>query len=300
MCLTAVMCIEGSAMPEEKRNEIERGAIRVLIVDGFGNHYWEQTTRLIKGILDSSGLFAIDVSTTPATKEAEGWDIWRPRFSDYDVVIQSCNSLGGRPIWPREVEKDLETFVSQGGGLYILHSGNNSFAHWGEYNRMIGLGWRNKNFGAAITIDAQGTVKRMPAGEGDGTGHGRRLDTVLTRLGDHPIHKGLPRQWMAADLEIYRYARGPAENLSVLSYALEPKTGLNFPIEWVVGYDKGSVYNSTFGHVWEGDTNPSGIRCVAFQTLFIRAMEWLSGREVTWVVPDNFPDDQQIQLQVTE
>ena len=247
-----------------------------------------------------AGLFSIEVSTTPATKEAEGWDTWRPQFSAYDVVIQSCNSLGGRPIWPREVEKDLEAFVSQGGGLYILHSGNNSFAHWGEYNRMIGLGWRNKNFGSAITIDADGAVQRVAPGAGDRTGHGQRLDTVLTRLGDHPIHSGLPTQWKAADLEIYRYARGPAENLTVLSYALEPKTGLNFPVEWVVGYGEGSVYNSTFGHVWEGDTNPPGIRCVAFQTLFVRAMEWLSGRDVTWPVPDNFPDDQQIQLKAVE
>ena len=118
ICLTALLCAESLAMSEENQKNVEKGAIRVLIVDGFGNHYWEQTTRLVRDILDSSGLFNIDVSTTPATKEAEGWDTWRPHFSNYDVVIQSCNSLGGGPIWPREVESDLEAFVSQGGGLY--------------------------------------------------------------------------------------------------------------------------------------------------------------------------------------
>jgi hypothetical protein len=41
------------------------------------------------------------------------------------------------------------------------------------------------------------------------------VDALLVRLGDHPIHAGLPRQWVAADLEIYRYARGAAEKASL-------------------------------------------------------------------------------------
>ena len=162
---------------------------------------------------------------------------------------------------------------------------------------MIGLGWRNKDFGSAITIDSDGSVVRVAPGKGGNTSHGKRIDATLTRLGNHPIHKDLPKQWKVADLEVYRYARGPAENLTVLSYTREPKTGLNFPIEWVVSYGKGRVYNSTFGHVWKGDTNPPAMRCVAFQTLLIRAIEWLSGNEVTWPVPDAFPDNRNIQLQ---
>ena len=275
----------------------KRVATRVLIVDGFSNHNWQQTTLLTKNILESSGLFAVDVSTAPPAETAAGWDVWRPAFSKYDVVIQNCNSLGNRPSWPRAVQADLEKFVSHGGGLYILHSGNNSFMQWPEYNRMIGLGWRQKDFGEAITINADGGVVRVAAGQGRGTSHGDRVDALLTRLGDHPIHKDFPRQWMVADLEVYSYARGPADNLTVLSYAREPATGLNFPIEWVVNYGKGRVYNSTFGHVWEGDTNPPGMRCVAFQTLLIRAVQWLGGNEVTWPLADNFPDNQNIRLQ---
>lgn len=274
--------------------------MRILIVDGFSNHQWQQTTLLTKRILESSGLFLVDVSTAPPTSSSPGWDSWRPQFSSYDVVVQNCNSYGDRPSWPSEVQKDLENFVSNGGGLYILHSANNAFETWDAYNRMIGLGWRNKDFGTAITIDSDGATVRVPSGQGGNTSHGKRMDAVLTRLGDHPIHTDVPRQWKAADLEVYSYARGPAENLTVLSYAREPKTGLNFPIEWVVLYGKGRVYNSTFGHVWEGDQNPSAMRCVAFQTLLIRALEWLSGNEVTWPVPSNFPDERTIQLQTED
>lgn len=154
-----------------------------------------------------------------------------------------------------------------GGGLHIFYSANNSFESWQECNRVIGLGWRKRDFGTAIAIGANGLEVRVPPGDGGDTGHGKRVDAVLTRLGEHPIHQDLPRRWNAADLEIYHYARGLAENLTVLSYALEPQTGLDFPIEWVMSYGAGRVYNSTFGHVWPGDKSPPAMRCIAFQTL---------------------------------
>ena len=160
---------------------------------------------------------------------------------------------------------------------------------------MIGLGWRNKDFGWAITVTPEGEILRIPAGQGDKTNHGKRFDAVLTRLGDHPIHQGLPKRFKAADLEVYRYARGPAENLTVLSYARDPETGFNFPVEWTVSYGKGWVYNSTFGHVWKNDVNPPGARCVAFQTLLVRAVEWLAKDEVITPVPGNFPNALSVQ-----
>src|SRR5687768_7964576 len=69
--------------------------IRVLIVDGFSNHDWKLTTALIRGILEPTGLFQVTVSTAPTTKDASGWDTWRPNFSGHDVVIQTCNDING-------------------------------------------------------------------------------------------------------------------------------------------------------------------------------------------------------------
>ena len=50
------------------------GPIRVLIVDGYSNHDWRQTTALIRGFLEPTGLFAITVSTAPPTTDAPGWE----------------------------------------------------------------------------------------------------------------------------------------------------------------------------------------------------------------------------------
>jgi hypothetical protein len=270
--------------------------IRVLIVDGFSNHDWQLTTTLIRGILEPTHLFTVDVSTAPPRRDAPGWDTWRPDFASYDVVVQTCNDINGGPSWPTPVRGAFERFVAEGGGVYVWHAGNNAFPDWPAYNQMIGLGWRKKDFGPAVAITDDEQLVRIPAGEGLATGHGERATTLVKRLGEHPIHAGLPRQWLTPDIEVYHYARGPAQNLTVLSYGFDPQTRMNWPLEWTVSYGRGRVYTSTFGHVWTGDTQPERMRCAGVQTLFVRALQWLAKREVTWPVPADFPTAEKVSI----
>ena len=110
-----------------------------------------------------------------------------------------------------------------------------------------------------------------------------------------PDSKASCKQWRA-DLEA-PLARGPAKNLTVLSYAKEAKTQLNFPVEWVVHYGEGRIYTSTYGHHWHNQTeSPAGMRCAAFQTLLHRAIYWLAKREVPGTIPNNFPGTEKISL----
>ncbi len=101
---------------------------------------------------------------------------------------------------------------------------------------------------------------------------------------------------MAADIEVYGYARGPAEGVTVIAYAKEEQTGLQFPIEWTVQYGKGRVFVSTYGHVWTGDPDPKGMHCAAFQTIMIRALKWLAGRDPGRCRPPDFPAPDRISL----
>jgi hypothetical protein len=263
--------------------------IRVLIVDGFSNHDWRLTTRYIRAILDGARQFTVDVSTSPPDAASPGWDQWRPRFADYDVVVQNCNDIGGGPSWPQAVRTALEQYVRRGGGLYVWHSGNNAFANWPAYNEMIGLGWRDRSYGTALVVRDDGHLARVPPGEGESTGHGARFDALITRLGEHPLERGLPRQWLAANIEVYYYVRGPAKHVQVLSYAREPHTQLNWPTEWTVRYGRGRVYTSTFGHVWKGDSQPVTVRDAGVQTLLVRGLQWLAHRPVDRAVPADFP-----------
>ncbi|HSY19294.1 MAG TPA: ThuA domain-containing protein [Candidatus Acidoferrales bacterium] len=265
--------------------------IRVLIVDGFSNHDWQQTTLLIQGVLKPSGLFEVSVSTTPQSTNGEDWAAWRPNFSKYDVVIQTCNDISHGPKWPEPVKKDFEGFVRNGGGVYIFHSAENAFVGWKEYEQMVGLCWRKADYGTAIRVNEDGSLVRIPPGEGSGTSHGKRGDVLVTRLGDDLIHAGMPRAWLSPDMEVYFYARGPAENVNVLAYARDskPGQGMLWPVEWTTTYGKGRVYVSTYGHVWRGDVKPPAMRCAAVQTIIPRAVQWLAQRPVTVPVPKDFP-----------
>jgi type 1 glutamine amidotransferase len=264
--------------------------IRVLIIDGFSNHDWKQTTLMVKRILEETGRFEVTVSTAPNTADSLSRTSWDPAFENYAVVIQNTNNIQDTTLrWPRRVEQRLEAYVRSGGGLYVLHSANNAFAHWQEYNRMIGLGWRPKEVGYALQLDSAGQITRIPPGQGEGTNHGDRFDAMIHIVNRHPINQGYPTCWQSASIELYRYARGPAENITILSAAADSTTHKIFPVEWVVRYGKGRVYASSMGHLWKGDVYPVSYRSVDFQTTLIRATEWLATGKMTWPVPPNFP-----------
>lgn len=295
--LVSVFCISlivfnNSAFCQKKTDKID-----VLIVDGFSNHDWKQTSLVVKTILEKTGLFNVSISTTPSESNSKDWDRWNPKFKKFDVIIQNTNNVHNKEFrWPKRIEKKLEHYMKSGGGLYILHSANNAFPKWTAYNLMIGLGWRHVNEGDAIQIDTNGEIIIIPIGEGKSTFHGPRNDEVINVLTNHPINSGYPKAWKTPNMELYKYARGPAKNLTVLSYAQEKETGINWPVEWVVSYGKGKVYNSSFGHLWKGETFPDSYKCVGFQTTLIRALEWLARGEVTYPVPDNFPTEYKINL----
>jgi type 1 glutamine amidotransferase len=266
--------------------------IKVLIVDGYSNHDWKHTTALVRGVLAPTGLFDVEVETAPARADDPAYSTWLPNFAKFDVVIQNSNDLGHvGPLWPAPAREAFEKFVRDGGGVFILHSANNAFADWPAYNEMIGLGWRPRSYGTALRVRDDETLERIPPGEGQNTGHAPRKDQVIHRIGDHPIHAGLPRAWKTPLIEVYTHARGPAKNVTVLSWAEDPGAHGHWPIEWTVDYGAGRVYVSTFGHVWPGETDPVDFRCAGFQTILVRALQWLAHRPVDFPVPPDFPTE---------
>jgi len=48
--------------------------------------------------------------------------------------------------------------------------------------------------------------------------------------------------------------------------------------------------------VWKGDANPPAARCAAFQTLLVRAVEWVATGNVTSPVPEDFPEANAVRL----
>lgn len=277
--------------------------IRVLIVDGINNHDWQTGTKLMRAILLAQGKFSVDVSTTPPKEApADAWKAWRPQFSRYDAVINNFN--GGHEddgvSWPAEVERSFEAYVQGGGGLVVFHAGNNAFPHWDAYNQMIGLGWRPNTFGPGLVIGDDGKVIVVPKGQGPGPGHPPRLDFQI-HLTDaqHPITRGMPPVWLHPSEQLTHGQHGPAEGLTVLTYASSPVTHRNEPMDWVRTYGKGRVYTTMLGHTWKNEPNPN-FDCVGFQTLFSRGVEWAATGRVTIPIPADFPKPDKISLRRIE
>jgi type 1 glutamine amidotransferase len=270
--------------------------VRVLIIDGQNNHNWRAMTPPMKSDLERSGRFSVDVATTPAPKVPRSeWDVFRPDFSKYDVVLSNYN---GEP-WPAEVRKALEDYVAGGGGLAIIHAANNAFQDWPAYNEMIGLGWRDPSFGDRLTIDETGAVNRTTKGQGPGSGHGPpHAFKIVIRNSEHPITRGMPAQWLHAKDELYHGQRGPAQHMEILASAYSARdqggTGTNEPIIWVVPFGKGRVFTTVMGHAMGDDT--TAIRCIGFRTVMLRGTEWAATGHVTIPIPGDFPSASQVRL----
>jgi len=289
LCVAAAPLLASAARP-----------ISALIVDGINNHDWRAGTTAIKSILESSGKFTVDVSTTPpADAPAGAWDQWRPAFARYQVVISNFNGghLKAGIRWPGQVEEAFSAYLSNGGGMVNFHAANNAFLEWTEYNEMIGLGWREKSFGPGLIIDQNEHVVIVPAGEGFEAGHGPRHDFVMTMLDPrHPITAGMPKRWPHPSEQLTHGQRAcpnprhgaAAKELHIITYAWSKDTRENEPMDWVRRWDRGRIYTTMLGHTWLGEDNPN-LRCPGFRTLFARGVEWAATGEVTIPIAADFP-----------
>jgi uncharacterized protein len=284
-----------SSIPGYARRE----TLRVLIVDGVNNHDWRSATAGMREILLRTGRFQVDVSTTPPREALPAeWPSWTPEFSRYHAVINNFN--GGETekglLWPANVRSSLEAYVEGGGGLTVFHAGNNAFLSWQAYNDMIGLGWRKKTFGRGIRIGDHDEVIFIPQGQGLDPGHPPRMDfQIHVRNTHHPITKGMPKVWMHPSEQLTHGQHGPAEGLTILTYAASPVSHANEPLDWVRNYGKGRVYTTLLGHTWANEPSPD-LDCVGFQTLFARGVEWTASGRVSIPIPPNFPGPSKVSL----
>jgi type 1 glutamine amidotransferase len=259
--------------------------LKALIVDGQNNHDWKKTTPPLKQYLEQTGLFAVDVATSPP----KGHDLsgFKPNFAAYDVVVSNYG-FGGDP-WPEETNKALVDYMEGGGGLVIYHSADNAFPGWKEYNLMIGVGgWggRNEKDGPYVYWQDGKIVRDMTPGPGGSHGTQHEYQLVV-RQPNHPITKGLPKVFMHSADELYDRLRGPAENLTVLATSFSSKdqkgTGRHEPVLMTIRYGNGRIFHTVLGHA------PKQLRSVAFIATFQRGAEWAATGKVTQTVPDDFP-----------
>lgn len=284
--------------------------INVLIVDGQNNHVqWPKTTYMLKGYLEESELFKVDVyrstytwqgaefiadfpisglPTTIALEEPKPDSDFSPNFSDYDVIIS--NFGWNAAMWPAATQKAFESYIENGGGLVVFHAADNSFPEWEAYNQMIGLGgWgdRNEKDGPYVYYNDKDELI-YDTSPGNGGGHGPQSEyQIQLRNTEHPITKGMPKLWMHTKDELYHELRGPAKNMEVLASAYaDPNnkgTGRHEPALMALTYGKGRIFHNIMGHA------DYSVACVGFITTMLRGTEWAATGKVTQEIPVSFP-----------
>lgn len=260
--------------------------LQVLIIDGQNKykHAWAEMTPMIQGYLEETGLFEVRVATTPPI----GSDMspFKPSFSGIDVVL--VNNYDADP-WPKESQVAFEKFVREGGGFVAVHSTDNAFLDWPEFQEMIavgGWGGRNQDSGPYIRWrDGKMVIEQKPGNSGH---HGPQHEFVLvTRTPNHPVMKGMPESWLHSKDELYDCLRGPAKNVTLLATAYSaPESGgtsENEPMIMAITYGKGRVLHTPMGH------STNAMECVGFITTIQRGTEWAATGKVTQKMPDDFP-----------
>jgi uncharacterized protein len=265
---------------------------KALIVTGQNGHKWAETTPVLKKVVEDTGLFTVDVATSPPKivvpkgQKPHPADMsqFKPQFCNYKVVISNYQ---GDP-WTEETKQALVEYVKGGGGLVIYHFALASFPDWKDYNEMIGLGgWFRKETAGSYVRWKDGKIvhQNLPGKTG---GHGPMQPfQVVIREPNHPITQGLSPAFMHVDDELYGWLRGPAKNLTVLATAFAPKekggSGEHEPLLFTIQYGKGRVFQNALGHTGKE------LKSVAFIATFQRGVEWAATGKVTQKVPADFP-----------
>ncbi len=277
-------------LPSQK---IRKDLIKTLIINGQdGSHTWQYSTKVLKALFEKSGLFTVDVATTPNWNG--NMEEFHPDFSNYDVVLLN---YGGK-IWPKKTRTDFERYVANGGGVVVLHSSVIPMEEWKEYNQMVGLGaWnqRNEKDGPYVYWENNRYVYDYSLGW---AGHHDRQHKTLVehRAVEHPILRELPHSWRHFKDEIYTRLRGPAQNIEILATINEHDR--NEPIMWTTQWGNGRIFVDLLGHCGNDPDMTYSMDCVGFQTTLLRGAEWAATGRVTQDVPDNFPSQDKESLQI--
>ncbi|MDQ1317583.1 MAG: uncharacterized protein QG588_1235 [Candidatus Poribacteria bacterium] len=226
--------------------------IKTLLISGANNHDWERATPYCKKLLEQSGKFSVTVTENPSEilENAQELKKYQLFFSDYNGAM-----------WSETAKANFENAVKNGTGLVILHAADNAFPGWVEYEKMVGLLWR------------------------EGTGHGRFHQFKVEIVDhNHPITQGIDdfMQWDELYHKLVHMHNVPYQVLAKAYSASDTGgTGNYEPMMVITQYGQGRIFHQVLGHIWKGQEEMQAFESNGFQQTLIRGCEWVATGKVS-------------------
>ena len=226
--------------------------VNTLLLTGQNNHDWQRSAPFVRDLLEGTSRFSVTTSTDPSTTLEDS-----TALAQFQLLFLDYNG----PMWSDAARANFEKAVADGTGLVVLHAADNAFAGWVEYEKMVGLLWR------------------------EGASHGEFHEFPVTITDrDHPITRGIDdfKTW---DELYHNLSHMHGVDCHVLATAFSATemggSGKDEPMMVTTQYGRGRVYHHVLGHVWEGDPNGEykgasmiALEHPAFQQTLIRGCEW--------------------------
>jgi len=213
---------------------------KVLIVTGIDHpaHNWRQTAPALAEVLDEDPRMEVDVVEQP---EFLGTD----EVHDYDVIVVHFMSWE-KPPPGQQARANLQKFVNEGKGLFVLHFGCGAFRDWPEFQNLSGRVW---------DPDLRAHDPKGPFG----------VDIVNK---EHPITRGMTA--FQTDDELYTCLAGQ-KPVNLLATARSKVDGKDYPMAFVLQYGRGRVFHCALGHDVKAIENPPAAE------LLRRGCAWTAG-----------------------
>ncbi len=226
---------------------------RGLLITGNDHpaHKWQETTPVIKAILEKDSTASITVSTDPEILK----DV---TVKDYDfIVLNYCNWEDPKGL-SEYAKAGFLSFLNDGGGLIVLHFSNGAFhkslpgaaaSDWPEYRKIVRRVWDHNG---DSSHDAYGpftvsfTGKRQYITEG--------LDSFTTQD------------------ELYFNQAGDMD-LKPLIMAHSKVSGKEEPLAWIYPYGNARVFQTLLGH------GPDSYSAPTYQEMLRRSVRWVTKRD---------------------